>query len=125
VENSYRPSGFGLLSDFGFRISGFGFNQPSICSFIYYMPKAEISWKRVTEEGDKLQVYAQHIGREWKFFHRAKRFDVWQPVKTPPLEDWLELLDSVQRLITRRRYQPDDEVLLRRTIRERFPGTKV
>lgn len=85
------------------------------------MPKAEISWKRRTEEGEKLQVYAQHIGREWKFFHREKRFDVWQPVKEPPLEDWLALLDAVQRLITRRRYQPDDEVVLRRMIRERFP----
>jgi len=89
------------------------------------MPKAEISWKRVTEEGEKLQVYAQHVGREWKFFHRAKRFDVWQPVKNPPLEDWLELLDAVQRLITRRRYQPDDELLLRRMIRERFPEADV
>jgi len=87
------------------------------------MPKAEISWKRTTEEGEKLQVYAQHIGREWKFFHRNKRFDVWQPVKNPPLEDWLELLDAVQRLVTRRRYQPDDEALLRRMIRERFPET--
>ena len=55
------------------------------------MPKAEISWKRVTEEGEKLQVYAQHVGREYHFFHRAKRFDVWQRVKEPPLEDWLEL----------------------------------
>ena len=89
------------------------------------MPKAEISWKRVTDEGEKLQVYAQHIGREWRFFHRQKRFDVWQPVKDPPLEDWLELLDSVQRLVTRRRYQPDDEDLLRRMIRERFPEVDI
>jgi len=89
------------------------------------MPKAEISWKRPTAEGGKLQVYAQHICREWEFFHREKRFDVWQPVKDPPLEDWLELLDAVQRLITRRRYQPDDEVLLRRMIRERFPEADV
>jgi hypothetical protein len=89
------------------------------------MPKAEISWKRVNEEGEKLQVYAQHIGREWKFFHRGKRFDQWQPVEEPPLEDWLELLDAVQRLITRRRYQPDDELLLRRQIRERFPEAGV
>jgi len=89
------------------------------------MPKAEISWKRVTEDGEKLQVYVQHIGREWRFFHRAKRFDVWQPVKNPPLEDWLALLEALERLITRRRYQPDDEVLLRRMIRERFPEAKV
>lgn len=89
------------------------------------MPKAEISWKRVTDEGEKLQVYAQHVGREWRFFHREKRFDIWQRVENPPLEDWLLLLDAVRRLITRRRYQPADEILLRRMIRERFPETEV
>jgi hypothetical protein len=89
------------------------------------MPKAEIAWKRVTEDGEKLQVYAQHVGREYHFFHRAKRFDVWQRVKEPPLEDWMELLDAVQRLVNRRRYQPDDEVILRRMIRERFPEAGV
>jgi len=85
------------------------------------MPKAEISWKRVTEDGEKIQVYAHHIGHEYHFFHRAKRFDVWQRVKEPPQEDWLELLDAVQRLVNRRRYQPDDEVRLRALIREKFP----
>ena len=89
------------------------------------MPKAEISWKRVTEDGMKLQVYAQHVGREWRFFHRGKRFDVWQPVKNPPLEDWMELLDAMQRLVTRRRYQPDDEERLRMQIRERYPEAEV
>lgn len=89
------------------------------------MPKAEISWKRVTEEGGKLQVYAQCVGREWRFFTRGKRFDVWQAVADPPLEDWLALLDAVQRLITRRRYQPDDEDHLRRRIRERFPEAEI
>lgn len=89
------------------------------------MPKAEISWKRVTEDGDKLQVYVQRIGREWKFYHRGKRFDTWQPVPEPPLEDWLELLDAVQRLVNRRRYQPDDEERVRSQIRERFPEAEV
>jgi len=89
------------------------------------MPKAEISWRRVTADGEKLQVYAQHIGREWRFFQREKRFDVWQPVKEPPLEDWMELLDALQRLVSRRRYQPADEDLLRRMIRERFPEVDV
>jgi len=37
----------------------------------------------------------------------------------------LELLDAVQRLVSRRRYQPDDEDLLRRMIRERFPEVDV
>ena len=85
------------------------------------MPKAEISWKRVTDEGVKLQVYAQHIGREWKFFHREKRFDVWQHVPEPPLEDWMELLDAVQRLINRRRIRPEEETHVKKSIRERFP----
>ena len=89
------------------------------------MPKAEISWKRVTEEGVKLQVNAQRVSREWRFSRRERRFDQWQPVPEPPLEDWLELLDAVQRLITRRRYQPADEERLRRQIRERFPEVKI
>jgi hypothetical protein len=89
------------------------------------MAKAEISWKRVTEDGVKLQVYAQHVGREWKFFHREKRFDQWQAVPEPPLEDWLELLDAIQRLIVRRRYQPDDEEDVRKKIRDRFPDANM
>lgn len=88
------------------------------------MPKAEISWKRVAEDGMKIQVYARHVGRDWKFFHRGKRFDQWQPVAEPPLEDWLELLDAVRRYITRRRYQPADEADLRRQILERFPDAE-
>ena len=36
------------------------------------MPKAEISWKRVTADGEKLQVYAQRVKREWRFFHRSE-----------------------------------------------------
>ncbi|HEY5296509.1 MAG TPA: hypothetical protein VIK59_01140 [Verrucomicrobiae bacterium] len=89
------------------------------------MAKAEISWKRLTADGEKLQVYVQHVKRDWRFFHRQKRFDQWQPVAEPPLADWLELLDAVQRLITRRRYQPDDEERLRRQIRERFPDAEI
>ena len=89
------------------------------------MAKAEISWKRVTDDGVKLQVYVQRVSREWRFFHREKRFDQWQPVAEPPLEDWLALLDAVQRLITRRRLQPEHEKHLRRRIRERFPEAGV
>jgi len=89
------------------------------------MAKAEVSWKRVTSDGVKLQVYAQRIGREWAFFSREKRFDQWRPVENPPLEDWMELLDAVQRLITRRRLQPEHEEHLRRRIRERFPDAGV
>ena len=89
------------------------------------MAKAEISWKRVTEDGEKIQVYARRVSREWRFFAREKRFDQWQPVDEPPLEDWLMLLDAVQRMVNRRRLQPDDEERLRRRIRERFPEERV
>jgi hypothetical protein len=89
------------------------------------MPKAEISWKRVTEEGQRLQVYAQHVGREWLFFVRQKRYDRWQAVMEPPLEDWLELLDAVQRLINRRRLRPEEEARVKKSIRERFPEAKI
>ncbi len=89
------------------------------------MPKAEISWKRDADDGVKLQVYARHVGREWKFFHREKRFDVWQPVSEPPIEDWLALLDAVRRLVNRRRYKPVDEERLCGQIRERFPEAEI
>ena len=89
------------------------------------MPKAEISWKRVTENGVHIQVYAQHVGRDWRFFVREKRYEQWQPVEEPPLEDWLELLDSVQRRINRRLLRPEEEARVKKSIRERFPEADV
>jgi hypothetical protein len=89
------------------------------------MPKAEISWKRITAEGIKIQVYAQHVGRDWRFFARERRYDRWQAVAEPPLEDWLELLDAIQRLINRRRLRPEEEARAKQTIRERFPDAEV
>jgi len=89
------------------------------------MAKAEISWKRVTAEGVKMQVYARHVGREWRFFTRERRYDRWEAIAKPPLEDWLELLDAVQRLINRRRVRPEEEGRVRQSIRERFPEAVV
>lgn len=83
--------------------------------------KAEISWKRVNEEGVRLQIYARHVGGEWRFFTRERRYDQWQAVPEPPLEDWLELLDSVRRRIQRRLLRPEEEARVKKTIRERFP----
>lgn len=88
------------------------------------MPKAEVSWKRVNEQGERLQVYAQHVGSEWRFFHRRKRYDVWQAIPKPPMEDWLELLDAVRRMIPRRRFMPCDEAHLLRRIREHYPAAE-
>ena len=89
------------------------------------MPKAEISWRRVAEDGLRLQVYVQHVGKEWLFYARQKRYDRWQELKEPPLEDWLELLDSVQRRINRRLLRPEEESRVRSSIRERFPEAKL
>ena len=89
------------------------------------MAKAEISWRRTTEEGEKVQVYAQHIGDQWKFFMRGKRYDNWEPVKDPPLEDWLELLDSAQRRINRSLLRPEEEARIKKAIKERFPDSNL
>jgi hypothetical protein len=89
------------------------------------MPKAEISWKNQTPEGERRQVYAQHVGDRWRFYVREKRFDQWEPLPDPPLEDWLELLDSVHRRIQRQLLRPEEEARIKKVIQERFPGTKL
>ena len=89
------------------------------------MAKAEISWKRITDEGITIQVYAHHVGRDWRFFARERRYDQWQAVKDPPLEDWLELLDAVQRRINRRLLRPEEEARLKKSITERYPEAKL
>ena len=89
------------------------------------MAKAEISWRRVTAEGIRLQVYAQHVGRDWRFFARERRYDEWQAIPDAPLEDWLALLDSVQRRSNRRLLRPEEEARVRKSIRERFPEAKL
>ena len=88
------------------------------------MPKAEISWKRTTDDGETIQCYAQHVGKKWVFHRREKRFDQWQEIAHPPLEDWLALLDSVQRRINRQLLRPETEVRLRKIILELFPSTE-
>jgi hypothetical protein len=89
------------------------------------MAKAEISWKRENAEGNPLQVYVQHVGREWRFFARERRHDQWQTIAEPPLEDWLELLDAIQRRIQRRLLRPEEEARVKLLIRQRFPEAKV
>ena len=85
------------------------------------MGKGEVSWKGRTAEGFPRQVYARRTGREWRFFVREKRFDQWQPLAEPPLEDWLELLDGVQRRIARRLMRPEEEARVKKLIAELFP----
>ena len=89
------------------------------------MPKAEISWKRVTDDGVRLLVYVQHVGSHWRFFARERRFDQWRAIEDPPLEDWLELLNAVQRRINRRLLRPEEEARVKKSIAERFPDAKI
>ena len=89
------------------------------------MAKAEISWKRISDEGVRMQVYVQHVGRDWRFFARERRYDQWQGIADPPLEDWLKLLDAVRRRINRRLLRPEEEARVKKSIRERFPDAEV
>lgn len=85
------------------------------------MAKAEISWKRCNEDGIRLQVYAHHVGTQWRFFVRERRYDQWEALASPPLEDWLELLDGVRRRIGRRLLRPEEADRLKQRIRQHFP----
>ncbi|MBI3414125.1 MAG: hypothetical protein HY043_02205 [Verrucomicrobia bacterium] len=85
--------------------------------------KSEISWNRQTDEG-KFDIYARHVGTRWLFFQRLRRYDQWQAVPQPPLEDWLELLDAVRRRINRRLLRPEEEKRVEKLIREQFPEVK-
>ena len=85
------------------------------------MPKNDISWKRRTPEGEKVEVYAHHVGKDWNFYTRGRRFEDWRLTPQPPLEDWLALLDGIERLVARDRLPPVEADRVRTTIRERFP----
>jgi hypothetical protein len=89
------------------------------------MGRAEISWKMRTEEGEKREVYAKHVGNQWQFFARQQRFDEWQPLPQPPLDDWLELLDGVRRRIGRRLLRPEEEERVLKLIRDQYPEAEI
>ncbi len=87
--------------------------------------KSEVGWTRKTEDGKKVEISCRHFGGQWLFFQQFKRAEDWQPVKNPPLEDWLELLDTVRRRINRRLLPPVEETRVKKMIYDRFPGTKL
>jgi predicted carbohydrate-binding protein with CBM5 and CBM33 domain len=89
------------------------------------MAKAEISWKRRSEEGERFQVYAHHVGNRWNFYIRQRRYDPWEALEDPPLEDWLELLDAVRRRVARRLLRPEEAGRVEKVIRELFPEAEV
>lgn len=87
--------------------------------------KAEISWTRTTENGEKFKVYAHHVGSQWNFYVRQRRYDEWQEQRNPPLEDWLALLDSIRRRVQRRLQRPEEILRVEKSIRQRFPEAKI
>ena len=89
------------------------------------MGKAEISWKGRTEAGVKREVYARRMGGRWNFFVRERRNEQGQEMEAVPIEDWLELLDGVQRRINRRLLRPEEELRVKKRIVELFPETKL
>jgi hypothetical protein len=65
------------------------------------VPKRDISWTRRNDVGDRVEIYVEQIGDRWIFHSRERRPEPWQIVDDPPLEDWLQLLDAVERRIGR------------------------
>lgn len=89
------------------------------------MAKGEISWTKTNDEGVKFQMYAHRIGNQWTFYSREKRFDEWQELKQPLLEDWLELLDGVRRRVPRRLVRPEEVQRIEKRIHELFPEAEL
>ena len=85
------------------------------------MAKREISWKRRTETGERLEVCAHRVGDRWSFYERERRSQQWRVVHEPPLVDWLELFDAVCRRTGRQLLRAEEEERLKKMIRERFP----
>ena len=85
------------------------------------MGKGEVSWKTKFADGRKRQVYAKYVRRDWQFFEREKRFERWELVAQPSLEDWQALLDAVERRVQRRLIPFDEMARIKNRIRERFP----
>ncbi len=89
------------------------------------MGKGEISWKGQFEDGRKRQIYAKHVSKKWQFFEREKRFEKWEVIEQPSLDDWLALLDGVERRVHRRLIPIGEIQKVQQRIRERFPEADV
>jgi len=88
------------------------------------LPKGDISWKRRTDEGERLEIYARQTGGNWIFYSRTGRNERWQVLADPPQEDWLELLDAVQRRVDRQFIRPEEAEKLKQVISTRFGGAQ-
>lgn len=89
------------------------------------MARDNIEWVRKDAEGEKIEVKAHQIRERWDFYWRPGRTWGWNVLETPLLEDWLEVLDGVERRVNRRQYPLDEPAKVRRLIRERFPEAEL
>ena len=80
------------------------------------MPKREISWNRRNESGERLEICVEQTGDGWIFYSRERRPEPWKIVENPPLEDWQELLDAVERRIGRQLMKPLEAERIKKTI---------
>jgi len=87
------------------------------------VPKRDISWTRRNDAGERVEIYVEQTGDRWIFHSRERRPEPWQIVDDPPLEDWLELLDAVERRIGRQLMKPLEAEHIRKIIEiRRQPG---
>ena len=80
------------------------------------MPSRDISWTRRNEDGERIEIYVEQVGDRWIFRSRRRRPDEWRVVENPPLEDWQQLLDAVERRIGRQLMKPIEAERLKKII---------
>lgn len=86
--------------------------------------KTEVGWTTPGPDGVKRHVSAHKFGGVWIFHERPKRKgkDIhWKEIKTPTLNDWLDLLESLERRAARDLTPPDQVDAVRNRIRECYP----
>ncbi len=60
---------------------------------------------------------------KWIFYVQQGRYEQWRVLDNPPLPDWQEMLDAVERRASRHLLRSEDVKQLRKTILQRFPGS--
>ncbi len=89
------------------------------------MARDDIEWRRENAEGERIEIKAHQVRQRWDFFWRPGRSFGWEPLEQPLLEDWLEVLDGVERRVNRRQYPLDEPDKVRRQIRALFPKAEL
>lgn len=62
-----------------------------------------LGWTEKNSKGIKVEVEAFRERNHWTFTKRINRRHDWEPVETPTMADWEQLLDLLERKYQRRR----------------------